>query len=250
MINEEAVRLYWPDESPIGRRIRYGSPQNPDAPPRWITIVGVVENTRANGAQAELRPQIFMPHAQMPRDFGGRYMAIVVRAAGDPLAVASAVNATVREADTALPPIGGQLMEDIVNASVGQPRFTSQLATFFAVVALVLGALGIHGVLSYVVAQRVGELGVRLALGARPAALLELVVGQGMWLACIGVALGVVAALAGARVLRGLLFGVGPSDPASFGVAIAVLGAAAFLACYGPARRAARIDPMTALRAE
>jgi ABC-type antimicrobial peptide transport system permease subunit len=91
---------------------------------------------------------------------------------------------------------------------------------------------------------------VRLALGARPAALLRLVVRQGMWLACIGVALGVVAALAGARLLQALLFGVGPSDPASFGIAIAVLGAAAFLACYGPARRAARIDPMTALRAE
>jgi len=105
-------------------------------------------------------------------------------------------------------------------------------------------------VLSYVVAQRVGELGVRLALGARPAALLKLVVGQGMWLAGIGVAIGVVAALAGARVLRGLLFGVGPSDPASFVIAIAVLGGAALLACYGPARRAARIDPMTALRAE
>ena len=144
----------------------------------------------------------------------------------------------------------GRSCEDVVNVSVGEPRFTSQLATAFAVVALLLGALGIHGVLSYVVAQRVGELGVRLALGARPAALLKLVVGQGMWLACFGVALGVVAALAGARVLRGLLFGVGPSDPASFGIAIAVLGAAAFLACYGPARRAARIDPMTALRAE
>jgi putative ABC transport system permease protein len=141
-------------------------------------------------------------------------------------------------------------MENIVNASVGQPRFTSQLATFFAVVALLLGALGIHGVLSYVVAQRVGELGVRLALGAHPAALLRLVVGQGMWLACIGVAAGVVAALAGTRVLRGLLFGVAPSDPASFVVAVAVLASAALLACYGPARRAARIDPMTALRAE
>jgi len=115
---------------------------------------------------------------------------------------------------------------------------------------LLLGALGIHGVLSYVVAQRTGELGVRLALGARPAELLKLVVGQGMWLACIGVALGVVAAFAGTRVLRGLLFGVAPSDPASFVVAIAVLGTAAFVACYGPARRAARIDPMTALRAE
>jgi predicted permease len=249
VINEEAARLYWPDESPIGRRFRYGPPENRDGPP-WITIVGIVENTRANGAQAGVPPQIFLPHAQMSRFFGGRFMSIVVRAAGDPLAVAAAVNTTVREADPALPPIGGQLMEDIVHASVGQPRFTSQLATFFAVIALLLGALGIHGVLSYAVAQRVGELGVRLALGAGPAALLKLVVGQGMWLACLGVALGVVAALAGARVLRGLLFGVGPSDPTSFGLAIAVLGAAALLACYGPARRASRIDPMTALRAE
>jgi predicted permease len=251
VINEEAARLYWPNESPLGRRIRYGSP-NPetDGPPQWITIVGVVKNTLAQGAQGVQRPQIFTAHAQMPRDFGGRFMSIVVRSAGDPLAVAAAVNATVRDADTALPPIGGQLMEDIVGANVGQPRFTSQLATFFAVVALLLGALGIHGVLSYVVAQRVGELGVRLALGARPATLLKLVVSQGMWLACIGVALGIVAALAGARVLRGLLFGVGPTDPASFVITVAVLGTAALLACYGPARRAARIDPMTALRAE
>ena len=215
-----------------------------------MTIVGVVKNTLMNGAQGELRPQIFYPHAQMVRDFGGRFMTIVVRASGDPLAVAPAVNATLREADSALPPVGGQPMENIVNASVGQPRFTSQLATFFAIVALLLGALGVHGVLSYVVAQRVGELGVRLALGARPAELLRLVVGQGMWLAGIGVALGVGAAFGGARVLRGLLFGVSPSDPVSFIVTIAVLGAAAFIACYGPARRAARIDPMTALRAE
>lgn len=244
------MRLYWPDEDPLGRRIRYGSLQNPDAPPLWITIVGVVKSTLAQGAQGVQRPQVFLPHAQMPRDFGGRYMAIVVRASGDPLALAATVNGAVREADTALPPINGQLMEDIVSTKVGQPRFTSMFAAFFAVVALLLGALGIHGVMSYVVAQRVGELGVRLALGARPAALLRLVVGQGMWLACLGVALGIVAALAGARVLRGLLLGVGPTDPLSFVVTIAVLGAAALLACYGPARRAARIDPMTALRAE
>jgi putative ABC transport system permease protein len=248
VVNEEAVRLYWPNESPLGKRIRYGAA--PNAPPVWITIVGVVGNTLANGATGPQRPQIYTAHAQMPRDFGGWYMAFVVRTAGDPLAVARAVNATIREANPALPTINAQLMDDIVGTSVGQPRFTSQLAGFFAVVALLLGALGIHGVLSYVVAQRVGELGVRLALGARPAALLKLVVGQGMWLAGIGVAIGVVAALAGARVLRGLLFGVGPSDPASFVIAIAVLGGAALLACYGPARRAARIDPMTALRAE
>jgi predicted permease len=250
VINEEAARLYWPDENPLGRRIRYASLENPDAPPQWLTIVGVVKNTLAQGAQGVQRPQIFYPHAQMVRDFGGRFMSIVVRASGDPLALAATVNSTVREADSALPPIGGQLMQDIVSTSVGQPRFTSQLATFFAVIALLLGALGIHGVLSYVVAQRVGELGVRLALGARPAALLRLVVSQGMWLAAVGVALGVVAALAGSRVLRGLLFGVGPTDPKIFVVAIVVLAASAFLACYGPARRAARIDPMTALRAD
>jgi putative ABC transport system permease protein len=156
VINEEAVRQYWPDEDPIGRRIYYTSLQDPNAPPQWITIVGVVETTRAGGADGVDRPQIFMPHAQMPRDSGGRFMSIVARASGDPLAVAPTMTAALREADAALPPIGGQLMQDLVNASVGQPRFTSQLAAFLAVVALLLGALGIHGVLSYVVAQRVG----------------------------------------------------------------------------------------------
>lgn len=250
LINEEAARRYWPGESPVGKRVRHG-PDEPGAFP-WITIVGVVGNTRANGAQAEQPPQIFFPHADLARAAvgNGRSMSLVVRTAGDPLAVAAAVNATLREADPALPPIAGQLMQDVVRVSVGQPRFTSQLATFFAVVALLLGALGIHGVLSYVVAQRVGEIGVRLALGARPAALLRLVVGQGMWLACTGLAIGVVAALAATRVLRGLLFGVAPNDPVNLGIAIAVLSAAALLACYGPARRAARIDPMVALRAE
>src|SRR6185436_5730645 len=156
VVNEEAVRLYWPNESPLGKRIRYNG--GPNAPERWITIVGVVGNTLADGATGPQRPQIFTVHAQMPRDFGGWYMAFVVRTAGDPLAVATAVNATIREANPALPTINAQLMDDIVGTSVGQPRFTSQLAGFFAVVALLLGALGIHGVLSYVVAQRVGEL--------------------------------------------------------------------------------------------
>ncbi len=248
VINEEAAQRFWPGESPIGRRIAYDSG---DFAPEWLTIVGVVKNTRVDGPLEDLEPQIFISRAQMPRNFVGRQMAIVARAAGDDaLRIAAAVNAAVRAADPALPPLGGRLIEDYVNQSIGQPRFVSQLATFFAFVALMLGALGIHGVLSYVVAQRVGELGVRLALGARPAELLRLVVSQGVWLAGIGVAIGVVAALAGARVLQGLLFGVGPADPMSFVVTVAVLGAAAFVACYGPARRAARIDPMMALRAE
>jgi predicted permease len=251
VINEEAARRYWPDESPIGQRVRH-VPEELLGQFPWITIVGVVGNTRADGPQADVVPQIFFPHADVARAAvgNGRAMSLVVRTAGDPLAVTTAVNATLRSADPALALVGAALMQDVVRTSAGAPRFTSQLAAAFAAIALMLGALGIHGVLSYVVAQRVGELGVRLALGARPEALLKLVVGQGMWLAGLGVTIGVVAAWGGARLLRGLLFGVGPSDPASFVVAVVVLGAAAFVACYGPARRAARIDPMAALRAE
>jgi putative ABC transport system permease protein len=127
----------------------------------------VVGNTLANGATGPQRPQIYTVHAQMPRDFGGWYMAIVVRAAGDPLAIAAAVNGTVRAADPALPPINAQLMADVVGTSVGQPRFTSQLAGFFAVVALLLGALGIHGVLSYVAPQRCSSSSSGRACGSR-----------------------------------------------------------------------------------
>jgi ABC-type antimicrobial peptide transport system permease subunit len=133
---------------------------------------------------------------------------------------------------------------------VGQPRFTSQIVLFFASAALLLGALGIHGVLSYVVAQRVGELGVRIALGARPAAVLRFVLRQGMGLAAIGVVLGVGATLALAQLLRSLLFAVRPVDAISVAAAVALLAVAALLACLGPARRAARIDPIAALRAE
>jgi putative ABC transport system permease protein len=251
VINEETARRYWPSESPIGRRLGYAPTGAGVVEPEWITIVGVVENVRAAGALEDVPPQIFFPHAQARRPgfYEGRFMTIVVRA-DDPLVLARTLQAAVRESDPTLPVIGGRLFEDIVSDSMGQPRFTSQIVAFFAVVALLLGALGIHGVLSYVVAQRFGELGVRLALGAQPANLLRLVVGQGMWLAALGIALGVTASVAGARLLRSLLFGVSATDVVSFGVAIAVLAAAAFLACYGPARRAARIDPMSVLRAE
>jgi putative ABC transport system permease protein len=232
---------------PLGRRIRYFS----EGEERWITVVGVVGDTRVNGARLAPEPQIFVPLAQAPREnYSGRFMTIVVRAAGDAAALAPAVRNVIRDADRSLPLIGGRLMSDVVADSVGQPRFTSQLVTFFAVVALLLGALGIHGVLSYVVAQRVGELGVRLALGAEPGSVLRLVVGQGMALALLGVAIGIGGALAGARAFQGLLFGVQPFDAPSLGVAVAVLAAAAFVACFGPALRAARTDPLAALRAE
>jgi putative ABC transport system permease protein len=247
VINETAAKRFWPGANPLGRRIRYRS----SGDERWITIVGVVADTRVNGPRSDAEPQVFVPHAQMPRETSpGRSMTIVVRPSGDAAAVVPAVRSAILEADRALPLIGGRFMVDIVGDSVGQPRFTTELVTFFAVVALLLGVLGIYGVLSYVVAQRGGEFGVRIALGAPTGKVLRLVVGQGMGLTSIGAAIGIGGALTVARVFRGVLFGVGPFDVVSLSVAVVVFGAAAFAACCAPAWRAARIDPITALRAE
>jgi putative ABC transport system permease protein len=250
VINEEAARIYWPNENPIGRRLGYGLP-NAAEPSRWITIVGIVKTTLANGAQEASRPQIFVPHAQMPREpYPGRFMTVAVRASGDPLALPVALRDVVREADSRLPMLNGRPMEDVVSESMGQPRFTSMLVTFFGIVALLIGSFGIHGVLAYSVAQRSRELGIRLALGATPVVVLREVVGEGMRLASIGIALGMAGSLAGARLVQGLLFGVTATDPLSFSLAFAVLGVAALMACYGPGRRASRIDPVVMLRVD
>lgn len=250
VINEEAARMYWPNENPVGRRLGY-SPPNATDPSRWITIVGVVKTTLANGALAEPRPQIFVPHAQVPRElYPGRFMTVSVRASGDQLTLPPALRAVVREADSRLPILENRPMEDVVSDSIGQPRFTSVLVTFFGIVAMLLGSFGIHGVLAYTVAQRSRELGVRLALGAAPAVVLSLVVREGMRLAGLGIALGILGAIAGTRLVQRLLFGITATDPLSFSLAIGALGAAALAACYGPGRRASKIDPTVLLRLE
>jgi putative ABC transport system permease protein len=244
IINETLAERYFPNQNPIGKHIR------PDisfagAPP-WREIVGVVGAVRHGGPGKEPRPEFFLPHAQIP--FVS--LTTVVRVAGDPLAIVGAVRNEVRAMDSELPVDRVKTLDQYLTESVAQPRFNMLLLGLFAGVAMILTAVGLYSVMAYSVTTRAREIGVRMALGARRHDVLRLVISQGMKLTLIGVAIGLVAALALTRLMASLLFGVTPTDPTTFvGVAL-LLTAGALLACYLPARRATKVDPMTALRCE
>jgi putative ABC transport system permease protein len=210
----------------------------------WATIVGVVEDVRSEDLASAASNQMYMPYAQ--RANSG--MAVALRASGDPRGLASDVRRAVAEIDPEEPVYDIRTMEEIVAESTGQPRFRAFLIGIFAGVALLLAAIGIYGVLSYSVAQRTHEIGIRVALGAERGRVLRLVVGQGMRLAAIGVGIGLLGGAFGSSVVSKLLFGVAPRDPATFVAVPAVLLAVALFACLVPARRASSVDPMTALR--
>jgi len=244
LISEAAVRRYFPDEDPIGKRITLG----------WGTEdghgggegVGVVGDVREFALAQESEPLLFVPHAQVPVPS----MTMVLRTSLPPESQVAAVRSLVREMDANLPLAEAQPLRSVVAESVSQPRFYMLLLTIFAAVALVLAAIGIFGVISYTVVQRTREIGVRIALGADPRSVLGLVVGGAVALAAAGVALGALGALAGTRLLSGLLYEVGATDPLTFaGVAALLLGVAA-AASWLPARRATRVDPNVALRYE
>ena len=244
LVSESLVRRFWPGErmsDVVGRRIG-DSPTGP-----WSTIVGVVADVRHFGLDAEPRPMLYAPHAQRPAPS----MTLVLRVAagaGDPPRLVPSVRAIVRSLDPNQPLGEAITLERVVAESVGQPRFRTALLATFAAVAALLAAVGIYGVLAYAVARRTPEIGVRVALGARPADVLALVVRQGMALTALGLALGLAGALAASRVLAGLLFGVGVSDPAALAGAVLFFATVAFLAILVPARRAAAVDPMVAMR--
>jgi predicted permease len=251
VVNQETARRYWPGEDPIGRRIRYPF-SAPEAPPRWIEIVGVVASARHESPWEPAAPAIYVPLAQTPRDppYSGRFMTLAVRAGGAAPGLAPAIQAVVRELDPGLPVIQPQTMPEVVARALGEPRFTSVLAGAFALTALLMGALGLYGLLAYTVRQRLREYGLRLALGARGADVQRLVLRRGMGLVAAGLALGLPAALVLGRLLEGILYGVGPADPATYLGVCGVLTAAAALACALPARRAAAVDPLVTLREE
>jgi putative ABC transport system permease protein len=242
VINETMARRYFPGEDPIGKRLNLGDP----ATVPWITVIGVVGDARTGGLDKEPYPQMYVPAAQFPQ----RAMTFVARTSGDPSAVAPALRRELAALDRDLPLYNVSTMERVLSDSISRRRFQMILIAAFAGVGLLLAAVGIYGVISYTVAQRRHEIGVRIALGARAADILRLVVGQGLGLTLAGVGLGLAGAFALTRVLASLLYGVTATDPLTFAcVSLALLGVA-LLACLVPARRATKVDPMIALRYE
>jgi putative ABC transport system permease protein len=243
IVNETFARRFFAGEDPIGRRIRYGGA---DSTAPWMTIVGVVGDSRRTGFDAAVRHETFLPHAQAV----ARTLEIVVRTAGDPEAVVPDLRAILRSLDPAVPLHEPRPIADVVGDMTAQRRLNTLLMTIFAVVAVVVAAVGIYGVIAYSVEQRTRELGVRAALGASAGAALRLVLREGLVLAGIGLALGLIAALGLTRAMSSLLYGVAALDPTTFAVAAVAALATTVVACLVPARRAMRVDPSTALRAD
>jgi predicted permease len=244
VVNETFARRFFPSSEAVGRRIRLGK-LTAEFP--WATIVGVVGDVRGSALEAPPQPTMYWPVAQSRATPA---LAIVVRTDGDPGALASAVRGAITEIDAAQPIYNLQTLDQLVAKSLGQRRFTLALMLLFGIIALLLSAVGIYGVMAFAVTQRTQEIGVRMALGARATDVLKLIVGSGMSLAAIGVGIGLLGAFAITRLMAGLLFGVSPTDVATFGLVSVGLLMVAFLACYLPARRAMKVDPLIALRYE
>ena len=240
VVNETMAKRYWPNENPIGRRIRAGS----DAP--WVTIVGIARDVRSRGPAATPQVEMFIPYWFMPE----RGVAVLLRTPGDPLQHAAALREVVKAADPALPVASMDAMQSLRGDTVAEPRFFTVLLAAFALSGIALAAIGIYGVIAYTVAQRTNEIGVRVALGASRSDVLRLVVMDGMKLAVAGTLLGAAGAAALTRLIASLLFGVTPSDPLTFVLTACGVCAVALLASYLPARAALRVDPLRALRAE
>jgi predicted permease len=246
IVNAELARLYWPGQDPVGKQLRVGPPTAP-----WLTIVGVAENVLSRGPDAGFNPEIYLPYQQYPWLIGGPKNLLVRTSAGvKPESVAHTVVGEIRRIDKDQPVADIATMEQVAFQLIAQQRMVMALLVSFAALALVLSALGIYSVLSYSIAQRTREIGLRMALGAQQGSVLRLVVGGGAGLALLGMMIGIAAAFALTRLMTDLLYGVRPADPVTFAAVTALLIATSLLACYIPARRAIKVDPMVALRYE
>jgi putative ABC transport system permease protein len=245
VVDEHMASRLWPNEDPVGKRVRTGGMDaSPDAP--WMTVVGVVGRVKQDALDSDPRMAMYRAHAQVT----SRAMNVVIRGGSDPRALAAAATAEIRQVDPDLPVYNVRTMTSRVDESLAQRRFAMLLLAAFAAFAVGLGAIGVYGVMAFVVTQGTRELGIRLALGATSRGVLVLVVRQGLAVALTGLALGLAGALAVTRVMRSLLFEVGATDPFTFGAMALLLLLVALAASYVPAKRAARIDPLASLRSE
>ena len=243
IVNQQLARHYFGNTDPVGKRVHFGGPgsQNP-----WMTVVGVVADVLTDRLEQAPRPMLYRPLTQA----SSLSMAIAVRTTGDPKRLAEALARAVREADPDQPTHSVRTMEEVQAAATASRRFSIQLLGGFACLALLLAAIGIYGVMAYLVNQRTREIGIRMALGARPGSVVRLVVSYALRLAAGGVVLGIVGAGLLTRLISGMLFDVSPTDPWAFGLITVMLLTTALVATLTPARRAARVDPMVALRAD
>lgn len=240
LVNETAVARYWRNEDPLASRVQIGR--------AWRQVVGVVGDTRHFGLDREDRPAMYLPYDQIPL----REANLVLRASfpTSPESLAAPVRDAIREIDPELALANVAPLEQVISRTVAAPRVTTTLFAVFAGVALGLAAVGLYGVMSYTVGQTTHEIGIRMALGAKAQDVLRATIGRGMRLIALGAGIGLVASLLLSRFLSSLLFGVTATDPTAFVAAVLVVGLVAFVACFLPARRAARVDPLVALRYE
>jgi putative ABC transport system permease protein len=250
LIDEMLAARFFPAEEAIGKRLKLGGAESKFP---WMQIVGVVKHVKHYGPAEDGRVEIYRPYFQIPQMPDARYgrsMVLAVRATTDAATLTNTLRNAVLEIDKDQPVSNVQMMTEVVAASVAPQKFATWLFGLFALAALLLAAIGIYGVMAYSVTQRTHEIGVRMALGAQSRDVLKMIVAQGMRLALIGVALGLVGAFAITRVMSSLLYGVTATDPLTFAVVTILLAGVALLACYIPARRATKVDPMIALRYE
>ncbi len=240
VINEALARHFWPGQNPLGKRMNFGGSSN------WLEIVGIVGNSRRFSVSADPMAEVYFSHLQNP----DANMKLIVRSALDAGALTSAIRAQISGMDGGISVYDISTMERIVAESTSATRYIALLMTIFALVAMILAGTGIYGVISYSVMRQTHEIGVRMALGAERRDVLRGVVRKGALLSGFGLAGGFAAALALTRVLTGMIYGVERTDPATFAAVALLLAAISILACYVPARRATRVDPMEALRCE
>jgi putative ABC transport system permease protein len=245
MVNATFAERLFPRADPVGKRFIFGHPVAGHAP-NWVTIVGVVADTKMYGIANPARLEVYVPFRQRPQN----EMVVLVKSRQEPATLVSAIRGAVASVDKEQPIFGIATMEEVVNASVFPRRITLILLALFSGLALVLAAVGIYGVVSYSVAQRQTEIGIRMALGAQRGDVLRLVLARGGKISIAGIVIGSAASLALTRLIANLLYSVSAVDPVTFAVVALVLALIAMVACYIPARRALRVDPLIAMRHE